>query len=149
VRNQESSSRLLAIPLNLPEEVTVRFLHSYDRGLVWEHYAIDANGRILLSSLTLQSLLNGQGFVGGEATIEGSLGRVRHLDRPVEKISFFLGSIADHHLLVAQKSYALLSWARSGDVIVITAEEKMRAACFWDFLRGESRKAWKQLKEAL
>jgi hypothetical protein len=149
VRSQENSARLLAIPLHLPEEVTLRFLHSYDRGFVWEHYTIDARGKILLSGLTLQSFLNGQGFVGGEMKIEGGLGRVRHIDRPVEKISFFLGAIADHRLLVAEESYRLLSWAGSGDVIVITAEKKPRAAWFWDLLQAESRKTWQQLMEAL
>ncbi|MBP1714889.1 MAG: hypothetical protein H6Q42_3092 [Deltaproteobacteria bacterium] len=147
VRSEESPRWLLTIPLNLPEEVTIQFLHSYDRGFVWEHYAIDARRTILLSGLTLQSFLNGQGFVGGEATIEGGLGRVRHINRPMEKISFFLGSIADHHLIIAQKSYRLLSLAGSGDVVVITAEEKPRAVWFWDFIHEESLKVWKKFKE--
>lgn len=149
VRSEESPRRLLTVPLNLPEEVTIQFLHSYDRGFVWEHYAIDAERRILLSGLTLQSFLNGQGFVGGEATIEGGLGKIRHINRPMEKISFFLGSIADHHLLVAKKSYRLLSLAESGSVLVVTAEETPRAVWFWDFIHEESRKIWKKFKEVL
>jgi len=147
VRSEESPRRLLTVPLNLPQEVTIQFLHSYDRGFVWEHYAIDAERRILLAGLTLQSFLNGQGFVGGEATIEGGLGKVRQINRPMEKISFFLGSIADHHLIVAKKSYRLLSLAESGNILVVTAEENPRAVWLWDFLREEGPRVWKKFKE--
>ena len=132
VRGQDSPSWLLTVPVHPPQEFTIQFLHSYDRGFVREHYRIGPDLKIFLAEMTLQSFLNGQGFVGGNLKIENGLGRIRDIHQPMDKVSFFLGSIADHRLIVPQGTFRFLTVAESGEVLVITAEKKARGLFLWN-----------------
>jgi hypothetical protein len=140
VRSQNSPSWLLTVPLQPPQEFTIQFLHSYDRGFVREHYSIGPDLKIFLAEMTLQSFLNGQGFIGGEMTIEKGLGRIRNIHQPTDKISFFFGSIADHQLIIPQGTIRFLTLAESGEILVITAEEKARGLFLWNRLLHWMRK---------
>lgn len=126
VGNQGSSEKLLIFPVEPPQEFTLQFLHSYDRGFVWEHYTIETDLRIYFTGMTMQSFLGGQGLVEGNLMIEDGLGKIRQVHRLLSKLSFFFGDIADHHLVLPQGAFPLRQFASSGQIVEIRGEKKIR-----------------------
>ncbi|MBM4333943.1 MAG: DUF1850 domain-containing protein [Deltaproteobacteria bacterium] len=143
VGSQGSSRELLILPLEPPQEFTLQFLHSYDRGFVWEHYTIEPDLRIYLTGMTLQSFLGGQGFVEGDLTIEDGLGKIRRIRRLLDKLSFFLGDIADHRLVLPQGAYPLQQFASSGEIIEIRGEKKVRGQILFNQYLKWIQRSWK------
>jgi hypothetical protein len=134
VRIQGTSAPLISLEAETGMRFFVQFLHSYDRAFFQEHYRVEDSGRIILIHMRFKSCLNGQGFESGtyRALPDGSA-ELAGIDKAIEEITFRLGSadLADHILVVGERTFRLLDYAEAGDLLCIRLVIKPRWRLLW------------------
>ncbi len=135
VRQCESTTPFLCLPINPGAEFSVWFFHSYDRAFFEEHYHLQQDGRIVLTRMTFKSCLNGQGFELGtyRPRPDGSA-ELADINMDIPKILFRLGSpdLANHTLFIGNRRLRLLDYAEAGDMICIRSNVDYRWRTIWN-----------------
>lgn len=127
----ESHDLLLRLESLPGSDFSIWFFHSYDRAYFEEHYRTQLDGRILLTHMSFQSNLNGQGFVLGTYRSKGDgSAELADINQELEEVVFRLGSpdLADHSLIAQGRRVRLLDYAEPGALICIRLQSEPSSA---------------------
>ncbi len=109
-------------PVRPGQRFTVWFLHSYDRAFFAEHYQVLGPGRILLTSMSFKSNLNGEGFVYTKFRLRpDGVGELVDINEVRTEVEFMMGSpdMANHTLIISGRRIPLVRYCRPRTLVAI------------------------------
>ncbi len=129
VENYETHKPLFWIEVKGNDTFSLAFKHSYDKAMYVEHYQIVKGKEFVLTGITFQSDLNGQGFIyPNPRYLSNGWGTFQGLHEVKKKIPFIMGSAdqANHTLLIHGKKYLLTRYVEAGMPVALRVERARR-----------------------
>lgn len=123
----ESETKNVKHTILVPEKkFTLSFIHSVEKTPVYEVFQITEDNKLILVETTFSSLGVGLPYTedNGEFKNEQGKFKLTGLNREFTSITMRVSPIPKHTITVGEKTYSLLSFVASDDLVKITAADR-------------------------